>query len=500
MDHNVKYKFKTKPWPHQAKALKFILREMFATGSSGLQVPLRYGKSKIAIDAAGALHVKYGITRVLVVTPTSVLGTFEKEIPKHCPFPVKVISYNGEVAYQSKDAALNLKDPFITFYVVHHALLYGRDFDWGEGAHEWTPGPNEDIEEFDPEFIIIDESHRVGDPSSMQCKMAYRYGKGARFRLTLTGTMFHRAPAMVFGQFKFMDDSVFGTEMTPFKRMYIRYGGYGNYEVVGYKNLDHMAKKIKRKVYIAEKVPQAPPVITTTPVRLEESADLYKEMEKEAIITVRGHVISAPIILTRHLRAQQIAGGWVKTEDGQYKRVGQEKFRACKDKLTLWNEEGIEKVVIGARFIPELPDIAKAARAAGYAFVALHGGVPRGIPRERRIEAFQEATRPTVFVAQIQAAAEGINLSEANAMLFYSMPESFLLYDQFKARIEKYGEKRTLLYDHLIAKGTRDEVTWFAMQLKKDVATFLVENPGLVEKITAKDDSVYHVSRYGNSQ
>lgn len=490
----MRYKFKTKPWPHQAKALKFVLRQMFSTGSAGLQVPLRYGKTKIALDTAGALHLKYGINRVLAVTTTSGLGVWEKEIPKHCPFPVKVISYNGEVVREDKGYVL-------TFYVIHHAILYGRDFDWGETSREWQPGPNKNIEEFDPEFIIMDESHRIGDPSSMQCKMAYRYAKGARFRLTLTGTMFHRAPLMVFGQFKFMDDSVFGTAVTPFRRMYIKFGGYGNYEIVGYRNLDHMANKIKRKVFIAEKVPHAPPVVTTTPVHLQESADLYRKMERDSIIEVKGKTITAPIILTRHLRSQQIAGGWVKTEDGKYERVGQEKFRACKDKLTLWNEEGIEKVVIGARFIPELPDIARAARAAGYDFVALHGGVPRGMARERRIAAFQDASRPMVFIAQIQAAAEAIDLSEAAAMLFYSMPESYLLYDQFKARIEKYAEKRTLLYDHLIGKGTRDEVTWMAMQLKKDVARFLVENPKLVEQITARDDSVYHVDRYQrNSQ
>ena len=68
--------------------------------------------------------------------------------------------------------------------------------------------------------------------------MAYRYGRKARFRLTLTGTMFHRAPLMVFGQFQLMDDSVFGTAVTPFRTVYIRFGGYGNYEIMGYRNLN----------------------------------------------------------------------------------------------------------------------------------------------------------------------------------------------------------------------------------------------------------------------
>lgn len=485
----MKYKFRTKPWPHQVKALRFILHELFDTGSAGLQVPMRWGKSKVATDAAGALHIKFGINRVLVVVTTSGLGVWEKEIHKHCPFPVRIINYRGEVVREDEAYVL-------TFFIIHHAILYGRDYGWGESSREWMPGPNPAIENFAPEFIIMDESHRIGDPSSEQCKMAYRYGRGARFRLTLTGTMFHRAPLMVFGQMKFMDDSVFGTTVTAFRRMYVRFGGYGNYEIVGYRNLENMATKLKRKVYVEEYVAHTEPVVTTTPLELEESREAYRTMERESFLKVGEDEITAPIILTRHLRCQQIAGGYLKTDKGKFIQVGQEKARALTDKLTVMGEEGTDKVVVVARFIPELRDIAKAAQEAGYTFEALHGGVPRGVARDRRIASFQEAERPTVMVCQIQAAAEAIDLSAASVMVFYSLPESYLLYSQMRARIEKYKETRTLLYDHMIAKGTRDEVTWLAMKLKKDVAQFLLENPSLVERITARNETVYHVNRF----
>jgi hypothetical protein len=481
----MKYTFRTKPWPHQVKAFKFLFGEMSRTGSAGMQIPMRYGKSKIMIDVFSALHLKHGITRVMVCTTTSGLGVLEREIRLHCPYPSRIISYNGLVTEPPVE-------PAITWLVIHHAILYGRDYDWGESAREWKPGPNHMIEDFDPEAIAIDESHKIGDPSSMQCKMAYRYGKRARFRLTMTGTMFHRAPLGTFGQMKFMDDSVFGTHVTPFRRMYVKFGGYGNYQIVGYRNLKHLSRRIKRKVFVQEHLPFQAPVVTTTPVYLDESLPVYREMERESVVTVQGHDIVAPIILTKHLRAQQIAGGWVKTEEGQYLRVGREKMNALTDKLMVMHEEGIDKVVVGCRFIPELPDIARAARAAGYAFVALHGGVPRGNVREQRIAAFNEATQPTVFVAQIQAAAEAIDLSSASALIFYSMPESYVLYDQFKSRIFKFREKRTLLIDHIIAMGTRDVVTYLAMKLKQDVAEFLLQRPELVERITQRDDIVYH--------
>ena len=47
---------------------------------------------------------------------------------------------------------------------------------------------------------------------------------------------------------------------------------------------------------------------------------------------------------------------------------------------------------------------------------------------------------PTVMVCQIAAAAEAIDLSEAGAMLFWSMPELYLQHSQFRARIEQHKE------------------------------------------------------------
>lgn len=497
----MRYVFKTKPWPHQVAGFKFVMKELLATGSSGLQVPMRWGKSKLAIDAASALHMKTGLSKVLVVTTTSGLGVWEKEIPKHCPFPVVVIGYDGLITYQSKGAALTPIDlPAITFYVIHHAILYGRDYDWGESVREWVPGPNPDIEAFDPDMIVMDESHKIGDPSSMQGKMAYRYGQRAKYRMTLTGTMFHRGVPLVFGQFKFLAPEVFGTSVEAYRREYVRYGGYGNYQIVGFQNLGKLSTKVKSKIFVQEYIAHTEPVVVTTPVRMEECKDVYTTMERESIVTVAGVEVMAPIILTKHLRCSQIAGGWLKTEDGRYLSVGTEKARALEDKLTLMFEEGIDKVVIGAMFIPELLDIARAAQKAGYRFVALHGGVPRGVARDTRIAAFQEAEVPTVFVAQIQAAAEAIDLSAAQHLIYYSMPDSYVLYDQFGSRIEKYRETRTLSYDHLIMQNSRDVVKWFAMRLKKDVSTLLLENPTLVEDLTRKDDSVYHVDHVRNRQ
>lgn len=71
-------------------------------------------------------------------------------------------------------------------------------------------------------------------------------------------------------------------------------------------------------------------------------------------------------------------------------------------------------------------------------------------------------------------------------MVYYSLPEDYLTYDQFSRRIEKYNEKRTLLYEHLIGKNTVEEIAYEAISRQEDVARYIMKNPTLVEQLTAK--------------
>ena len=100
----------------------------------------------------------------------------------------------------------------------------------------------------------------------------------------------------------------------------------------------------------------------------------------------------------------------MKTEDGKFIRVGAEKMRGGEELVEegprAGGREGCHRVSAAAGAAQR----AQAARKAGCAFQAIHGGVPRGAPRERRIAAFQEANVPTVMVCQIAAAAEAIGL------------------------------------------------------------------------------------------
>jgi hypothetical protein len=447
---------------------------------------MRWGKTKVAVDFAAAMSMLEQVRNVLVFCPLSVVGVWEDELRRHCPTPWVLVdelgnSYaagNGEGEYGVEE---RWDWPVMRWMVMNFDRSYDRWRDPEDGT--WFPVPNKQLEEFKADLIIVDESHHIGNPSAVVSKHIYQLGRKARFRLIMTGTMFHRKPFYVFGQFKFLDPSLFGTSFSSFKKKIAVFGGYGGYEVLRYINLSWMMRRIRPWVHIEKYVPPRNAVVNVLRFHLTGSnLSHYVKMEKESIIEVGGEEVISPIVLSRHLRCQQIAGGWIKT-DTRYRRVGDDKYKIGTDRIAEYAEQEIDKFVVGCRFIPELRDAATAAKKAGYKVLLLHGGLSKE-ERTKRIKSFKVTEERCAFISQISAGKEGIDLSAASVMLFWSLPESFVEFDQFRHRIYKFNEKRTLMYDYLVAWGTRDQVTFEAIKRKEDVARFITSNPKLVEKIT----------------
>lgn len=467
------YKFKTKPYPHQRKALERLLRQR----GGGLQIPMRYGKSKIICDFAACLYHLENVKRVLIVTVTSGLGVWEDEIATHFPYPYVVSDWHGEIQAGYPETAK------MQFIVVNFANVFDR---MNTGGRSWFTVPRDTLTKFNADLVVVDESHHIGNPSTECFKYAHRLGRRARFRVIMTGTMFHRKPFYTFGQINFLDDGkTFGGSFSNFKQKVAVIGGRSGYEVLRYRNLKWMMKEVKKQVLIRKHIQLTEPVHNVIHFNLlGKNARAYKEMDKEKIITVKGEAVVSPIILTKHLRLSMIEGGWVKLPSGKYARVGTDKIEIAEDRLREYMEQGIEKAVIGCRFIPELADLARAAKKLGFKPILFHGGLAPGKERTARIKMFSNYDGPALFISQVATGSQAINLSVADTMMFYSLSESYLIHDQFSRRIEVFEEKRTLQYDYIVPRGGRGEVTLEALKLNKDVAELLAENPRLVERLT----------------
>ena len=74
-----------------------------------------------------------------------------------------------------------------------------------------------------------------------------------------------------------------------------------------------------------------------------------------------------------------------------------------------------------------------------------------------------------MLVVQIQAGAEGVDMTRANHAVYFSLPHSLALYNQSRARLYRPGQTRPVSFMHIIAAGTVDEGVYRALERKEDI-------------------------------
>lgn len=132
-----------------------------------------------------------------------------------------------------------------------------------------------------------------------------------------------------------------------------------------------------------------------------------------------------------------------------------------------------KKLVIMARFVPELDDIQELLEKKKIGYAVVRGGVK---DRDNEIHRFQYDDKCRVFVGQIAAAGLGITLTAASTMVFYSLDYSMSNFEQAKARIHRAGQKENCHYIYLVCRGTVDRKVLYALRQKMNLAKMLVDD------------------------
>ena len=208
-------------------------------------------------------------------------------------------------------------------------------------------------------------------------------------------------------------------------------------------------------------------------VELEPKAmKLYKHLEKESFLDLGNSEVSAVNVLTKMLRLSQMTGGHLTDDEGDTTAVSTVKLDALSDILDTMLAED-KKLVIMARFVPELNDIQKLLEKKNIGYASVRGGIS---DRAEEIRRFQEDADCRVFVGQIAAAGLGITLTAASTMVFYSLDYSMSNFEQAKARIHRVSQTENCLYIYLIAKNTVDAKILRSLRDKVDLARTLVDD------------------------
>ena len=344
----------------------------------------------------------------------------------------------------------------------------------------WRDEIFEALLDYDADMIIADESQRIKTHTAKQSKAMHVLGDKARYKLILSGTPVQNAAMDLFSQFRFLDPTVFGYNFYPFRAKYAVMGGFNNKQIVGYKNMDTLVKKehsIAYRVTKADALDLPEQTFLNRYVQLSPSEmKVYKTLKRESVVELENGTVTATTVLTRLLRLQQLAGGFLQKDDeAKPEFVSNAKIKALEDILDDYVIETGKKLVVFARFRTEIDLIEKTLQKKKIQYGCIYGDVKIS-ERGDIVKDFQTNPQTKVFLAQIDTAGLGITLTAADTCVYYSVNYNYAAYSQSLARIHRIGQRNTCTYIHLLCEGTVDEQILKALEAKENLAKSIVDD------------------------
>lgn len=470
------YPVKANLYKHQIRGANMALRAFGALdaktpgGGFGELFEMGCGKTLTTIAVAGALYNLGKIDRVLVVAPTSVCSVWPHDLNQFAAFPWEARVLLGDKKKRLK--ALNeLKNwPFKALRIA--VINY-------ESTHR--DGIFEALAAYRPDLIVCDESQRIKNPSAAQSKALHKLGDAAPFRMILSGTPVQNNAVDLYSQYRFLDPAVYGANFYAFKNRYCIMGGYGQHQIVGYRNMDELVEKEHSVAYRVTKeecldLPQQTFINRYVQFTDAEQA-IYEQLRKSSFLELEtGENVTATTILTMYLRLMQLTGGFLTADEStRPKQVNTAKLDALADIVDDYVVDAGKKLVIFARFRAEIAAIENLLRLRKIQYGSIYGDVPME-ERGKIVEDFQTNQDTKVFVAQIQTAGLGITLHAASTAVFYSYDYNYANYAQALARIHRIGQRLPVTYIHLVVDGSIDEKILAALENKEDMAKTVVDS------------------------
>ena len=396
------------------------------------------------------------------MAPLSILGVWNEEFAKFADFDYTLAVLSG-TGSKKADTLRHMRGTPLQVAVINYESAWRLE---------------KEILAWQPDLVIVDEGHKIKTHNIAASKAMHRIGAKAAYRLLLTGTVITNKAIDVFSQYKFLNPAVFGQSFYVFRNRYFDMTGYGNHTPVLKRSMEQdLMRRLHCIAFRATKAECLDLPETTDIVRYVElepaAAKIYRDLVKDSYAELGQSEVTVTNILTRLLRLSQLTGGFIGDDEGNApQRISTAKQAALEDIVEEALQEG-KKLVVIARFIPEIKAICKLLEKQGVKYSCIMGGVK---DREAQVSAFQNDPQTQVFVGQIATAGLGITLTAASTMVFYSEDYSMSNFEQAKARIHRVGQKENCTYIYLVAKGTVDEKVLAALRSKADLARTLVDD------------------------
>ncbi len=496
------------PRAHQVEAMNFCA-SLFKAGERGAALLMEQGtgKSLVGIGMAHYLWRRGLINWAMVLCPNHLRGTWgdaeDGELVLNCKHDPTMVALRGS----REERVDQLAELMATRARSSHQLLWViTNYDQlsvdSRGVRNRRQAQTfrdllAAVKGGPPGLLIADESTAVKNPSAKRTDAAMQLARAFTWRMFLTGTLVTKSPLDTWSQFELLGDAALGfSTYMQFDRTYatrqrrrLQAGG-AFYELVEYKNLDDLERRVARLSYrvLAKDCLDLPPVtVRPIPVTLlPAQAKALRQLKSDAMAVVEDGLVDGRNILTRYMRMGQIVGGFVPiigadgSKQGVHEFTPNPKLRTLVDYLSDVMDDPDRKVVVFCKHTAEILAITKECKRWGA--VPFYGGIK---PTEREDNRKRFSTDPAcrLFVAQYQCASTGLNLTSADTLVFYSLTFSYGDFAQARKRVHRMGQTRHVTEVYLLGQvekrggklaDTLDKVVLSALRDKRNLADIVM--------------------------
>lgn len=470
---------KTSPAPELGADFRFPTTQPLAHQKRGLAIfasrntyaffwEMRSGKSFLALSGMQWLRDKGEKRPFLVVAPASVLHVWSDQAQLHQP-GLKVRALEGSTVQRKVQLSQSGHD----ILVVNPESLWRLEdellrINWG--------------------CLIVDESHKFKHRSAKQTKTLLKLSHAITRKYLLSGSPHDNSPLELWSQMAILDLAILGSSFYGFRDRYSVLGGYQGKQVVAYRNLEELNKKISRhshRVATADCFDLPPRMDEVRKLDLEgDQLTAYKAMARDLVAEVAGTEITATVLAAKLIKLRQILAGFAfdSNHEPHYLK-NNAKLKALEELLEEIPKD--QKLVVWAVFHPEMSAIEELCKNLGIESVRLDGSVPIQT-RKSIVDRFNNVPECRVFIGQAQAGGLGIDLSAASKCVFNSNEYDRSARLQAEARIVGPNQKsNSVSFYEFVCRGTWDVTALRKLKTKAEIS----------EKISAED---VEAAVYGN--
>lgn len=477
------FEFKTAPYEHQIEGVKFGLNhyKWLLGDEQGL------GKTKQVIDIATAKKVKHCL---IICCVNGLKWNWKNEVKTHSNEAAwilgqKFIKGGTAITIGSNSDRLSDLEHFecLPRFIITNIETLRYKVKTGNKVKQRVNGKFKEVDEYrfpiterlkelcdagEIEMIAVDEFHKCKNPDAEQAKQILNLQ--AETQIAMTGTPLMNAPLDLFMLLKWLGYEKHS--FYQFKNHHCTMGGYGGYEVVGYKNLEElsdtldtmMLRRLKEdvldlpeKTFVNEYVDMG---VNQTRVYDMAHTDALNNIDKLKM---------ANNPLVELIRLRQATGNPSILSDEIEENA---KF----DRMEELVDEAIangQKVVIFSNWTqvtnPAFERLSMKNRGV------IITGETDDNERQKRIDEFQEDKRVKFIIGTIGALGTGVTLTAGTVEIFLDEPWNMALKEQAIDRCHRIGQTSNITVYTLLCKGTIDERINNIVEKKGAMAEILVD-------------------------